>query len=403
MSNMNLDPSAAGPVVGPSVAGMVEASVMDQPVGRRPILGIALASVVGYLTSCARGETTPDAAPTAGPSTPAPTTSQTAEALPPITAPDLSRLQSHNGVVHGVAAMEQRAGRGIFAGVMEFFNLPASGQGRNEAMDWQPAALRQVAEARFDRPPVVILEPDDPSLANMRNLEAAIDAYAAAMKANGVTAAQLGTVVLSPEAIVGRLSGSNPGAFVQGVDIQRAALERHFPGVETTILIDTAPQERPALVAALRRQPLAAPLRSVGIQAYGNGARIPFDADGKPDISRYLTADAVEEIARAAGTNTVWLNTGIIREDTNSYALGTYTLEERVAMAHAVADVVAELQRRGITVEQLTLFAENKLQKPAERPEGRDFSFHPGDEPVLTQLHDRLRALNVPMVGFDTR
>ena len=313
--------------------------------------------------------------------------------------PDPTRLDSDNEIVRGIGGMEERAGRKIFDGLMTFFEVPADQKALTDAMSWHPAALQQTEAAGLGN--VVILEPADPSLTNLEVAQTRTDIYFAEMKKQGVTDKQLGRVVVAPEPIVGGLAGSTAGTFIESVNMYRSSLAEHFPEAESTILIDTAPEERTVLVEALRSKKLDTPLETVGVQAYGNAARIPFDAEGKPDISRYLTVDAVLEIAEAAGTDRVWINTGIPRKDINSYSRGDYTVDQRTAIANAVADVVQQVQNRGLTVDNLVLFAENKLHKPEDDPEGRDFSFHPGDEEALVTFADRLKALGVPLIGFD--
>lgn len=367
------------------------------PIDRRLLLQVALmsgsAAIAPWLAACGNGsESDPR---------PIDQATTTAATLSPPEAPDPTRKASYNEIVRGLGGIEERCGRAIFAAPMVFFDIPATNSELQEYMEWHPGTLTQIEEAGFNRGPIVVLEPTDASLSNLGVARAKTTAWAAAMSKHGIRPEQLGRVVIEPEPIVGGLAGSNPDRFVASVKNYHTALTESLPGTETTILIDTAPEEHRRLIAMLHEQRRNLPIASVGVQAFANAAPIPFNVNGRPDLSRYLTADTIIEIADAAATETVWLNTGIIRKDQNIYSRGSYSTTQREAIANALADVVHEVRTRGVNLDSVVLFAEDKLQKPAKKPERRDFSFHHGDEQVLITLHDRLRAMGVSLFGFD--
>lgn len=305
-----------------------------------------------------------------------------------------NRLTSSNEVVRGLSELESRCNRQLFSGAMEFFAIPATPGALADATSWQPNGLGQLREAELK--PTVILEPSE--TLSFNNVGAwPLDLYFDAMRHQGVTDQAWGRVAIAPEFIVGEWQGNAPQNFKPSIKRIAESLHRSFPEAQATVLLDTDPAEMNALLPQLeaKTDTLASyGIESVGVQAFANGAPIPFGTDGRADISSFLSVETLQKIAETTEIKKLWINTGITKEDSN---LGvSYTVDQRVAVAHAIADVVEETIQRGLIVEDLMVFAQNKLGEG----EGRDFSFPTGHEPALTALADRLTALNVPLGGF---
>lgn len=377
---------------------------------RAGAVSVSALLAVSLLSACGDDERAP-VAPTTAAATPEATTEDTETTPSPeptettgfprpelTTLDESERIESDNEVIRGVNDLEVRSGLKMFnAGAMEFFEIPNNRESRATALDWHPAALAQFADAGYK--PTTIMEPGVTfkEKGNVMRL----DAYLNSMQEAGVSAEDWGRVVVTPEYIVGDWAANDPEDYVRITNAQLKSFHEHFPGVETTLLIDTADMESKPLIAAIKNSPVA--LRkdlydSVGIQAYANSERIQFDDEGKADISNVLSLDHIRKIAQATGKKKIWINTGIVKQDAG---LGVeYSVQERMAMADAVADVVAEAQDAGYDVTDVMLFAEDKLNNGSS--EGRDFSISEGEEHIALWLHKRLRDLDVKLSGFAT-
>jgi hypothetical protein len=292
--------------------------------------------------------------------------------------------------------LEERCGKNeIFTGAMQFLPIPVSKGELDDMVSWIPGSLSATEGAGLRS--TIILEPNIEHSTYDKVEDWPLDSYFKALQEHGVTDQQLGRVVVAPEFIVGGWKGNQPENFMPSVEHITTSLLNTFPNARPTILIDTDSDELDAILPAIKQSEKSLAdfgIKSVGVQAFANAAEIPFDDKGVADISHFLSADIVEKIAKSTNTKEVWLNTGITRQDKS---LGVkYTLEQRIAIADAIADVIKELQQRGIKVDGLNIFAENKLKED----EKRDFSLHPGDEQVLIRLANRMRELDVPLSGF---
>jgi hypothetical protein len=122
-------------------------------------------------------------------------------------------------------------------------------------------------------------------------------------------------------------------------------------------------------------------------------------------VSGFLSAGKIKEVLHALRgvgdeQKPMWLNTGITREDAN---LGVkYNRKQRLAIAAAIAEVVDELRGDGVEILTVNLFAENKLngKHASDNAERRDFSFHPGDEEIVTSFAAKMKNFGIPLSGF---
>jgi hypothetical protein len=346
------------------------------------------------LSACGDGSTnqsvgqSPDATPT---------THTQAEPAATSTAPAEALVKNPNQQVEGAGKLEDLSDV-KFWGVMQFFTVSES-----DAQQWQALALQQTVAA--DLHPISIIGTDGLNLASIdeRQVHGYFDTLLSTyLNEPGMSTDLLGPIVVCPEFIAG-YSG-NPNDYANDLNKFLRALKRANRSAPSSNMIDMSSYEVDNLLPTLPDvdQDL---LDSVGIQALANGRVIPIARNGdeyKANVKGFFDAKKIMEVDEALGKKPIWINTAIIRQDANPGVDASYTVEERVAIAEAIADEIAELTANNVEIIAVNLFAENKLDGvyPQYNSEKRDFSFHPGDEEVLIVFAKRLRALGVPLSVF---
>lgn len=340
--------------------------------------------------------TTPSTTPEPVPTTP--TSEAAGDKLPDATPGSIESLEhSYSENVRGIGDLEKRSGnKKLFTGLMEFLDMSPS-----DATSWEGDALEQAIQAQLR--PLSIIQPVDAQgtkldLDHSARLEPQLKEYTRALFGRlnqlGVNPTSLGPIVLCPEFIVG--FGGKAANYVDYLNMFITNFHTIAPNAPLSNMIDLAEADAllPSLPKVLKNQ-----LQTVGIQAFANAAPIPFDKKGNADVSGFLSATKIKQIARVFGNKPLWLNTGITREDAN---LGVrYSLEQRQAVGKAIAGEIAGLKRDGVQIEIVNLFAQNKLNgRLGDNSEKRDFSFHPGDEAIVTDFALALQKLDVKLFGF---
>lgn len=387
-----------------STPDLVPAESEIDPIKRALVMFLGTTLVIGA-TGCAssfvgdnqKTPRTATAKPKASTSS-SPNTSERWEPLPEESPTVLEKSSSENVV--GLGYLEEQCNwPGMFDGVMQIVDVSVT-----DAEQWQTAALSQSVQAGLR--PLIIVEPTGLDLENLEPDSGKIDAYFEALLPGtiqgGVNIKDLGPIALCPEFNAG-FSG-NPAYYARDLNLFIGSVKRVAENAPISNMIDLS--EADLLMPYLERVD-AESLTSVGIQAFANGEIIHFDDQGRADISGYLSASKIKGILDAlkgpdGQRKPMWINTGIIREDAN---LGiTYTLEQRMAIAMAVAEVVKELKSDGVDILTFSLFMENKLNgshgAEGDNSERRDFSFHVGDERILLSFAKQIKRLGVPLSGF---
>ena len=305
-----------------------------------------------------------------------------------------SLKRSPNEFVQAVGDLDASSGDlNMFSGVMQFFDVSVAD------VPEQAKSLKQVVAKELL--PTSILDIEGLNLSDPSVDKPIIGKYFEALSRNlaekNVEQKNLGPFVLCPEFVVG--FGGKPEDYASYLNLFLEEAQANVPGIPRSNMIDL--EEAKALMPTLKNVNLQL-LNSVGIQAFADGLVIPFN-NGKADVSEFLTAAKVRPVIKALGNKPMWLNTGIIREDATAGPNGTkYSVDQRLSIAKGIADVVADLKSSGVLIDSVCIFAENKLdgRYPSLNSEKRDFSFHPGDEIILTTFAARMQAIGVKLSGY---
>ncbi len=299
-------------------------------------------------------------------------------------------IESPDEVVAGLGDLEARVGdETIFSGAMQFLDVSIEG-----ASSWQATEIAETTKAKLFSLNVVELDGlnlTDPA-SEQKLVHEYFETLFGELDIKGVN--RPGTFVLAPEFIAG--FNGNPSDYAANLNMFLREIDG-VASVTTSNMIDTS--EVGALLPQLGEVDTNR-LDNVGFQAFANSQRITFDKHGKADISGYLNPQEIEEVMARLGRKPVWLNTGFIRQDAN---LGvSYSLNERLAIADATADVIGELKASNLKVAYVNIFAENKLngRDRSANKEGRDFSFHSGDEEILASFSNRMENMGVKLSGY---
>ena len=283
----------------------------------------------------------------------------------------------------------------IFRGVMQFFDVSAQ-----EATSWEVASLMEAVDAKLFT--LSILDPYNLDLTQPQTEQPVINQYLSTLfgdlELQSIDPKDVGPFVLCPEFVVG--FGGQPSEYADYLNLFLEEINLVAPTAHTSNMIDLNETEDLVPLLGSVNQEL---LDSVGIQAFADSDIITFDKRGRADISGYITTAQIKDIVGALGNKPMWLNTGIIRKDKTLGENGIYySLKQRVAIAEALANTILDLKNDGINVFAVNLFAENKLngRVPSLNSEKRDFSFHPGDEKILTTFAKRMKTLGVEMSGY---
>jgi hypothetical protein len=304
-------------------------------------------------------------------------------------------LESSDESIQGIGDLEMRCNNpGLFGGVLHDFIVS-----NDQANDWQISALSESVAAKLL--PITSLDLDNldiskPAEAYRLTVRAYFDTLFKGLAGNTVLPDQLGPLTVVPEFIAG--FNGNAEDFPSYLDMFLSELHDIAPTAPASTMIDLS--DAAALVPTLGRVQHADYLQSVGLQAFSNDVLTAFRSDGSADISSFLDIPTALSILKGFGNKPVWLNTGIVKHDANKDVGNiTYTTKQRIAVADAIGNFVAELIQQGAKVEIVNIFAENKLngKEADENDEGRDFSFHPGEEVILLTLATKLQALGVKL------
>ena len=312
-------------------------------------------------------------------------------------APNQALIGNTDEVLSGLGRLENSSSAQLFGGAMQFFTMPTSLKEIGSSSDsWNPASV--ALESKAGVKSLVVFEPA--SGQNVHELAGSkynivTEAYYKYLAASGITDAQLGNVVLMPELIEGGWTGADPNDFAAIINHQAALFHQTFPNGSATTMIDLQPKESGALLGQLQNIQKNA-LASIGVQAFPNGNKISFtqDAKGKliADVSSYMDPAIITSISKHAGNLPVWINTGIPESD----GAIKYTTQQRVAIAHAISNVMITVKGQGVKVQFLNLFAQDK-----RKTEGSNFDFTPESaKVVLPLLAKECKSLNVELYGF---
>lgn len=274
--------------------------------------------------------------------------------------------------------------------------------------------------AKFDITPLVYMEPDTADGVNLDlgkyqagAYNAALDAYFATLKSNGITNSMMGTWVLIPEGNIPGWGSVNPVTFAADVTITAHSQKKYFPESKSTILLDSESYPSASswsngtyssLVPYVQSIPKGL-INSFGLEGFPWAPPANQQGPLQYDPKVYLRIDLAAQAARALDVKSIWLNTGTFHQMYAGNAAETVTMtpgQRQTILSGVIAQAVA-LKQQGFTV-AVHLFAQNK----ANTSEGTDWSYwqtNPGDtadtDVLMTFVRD-LHAANVSLWLFDT-
>jgi hypothetical protein len=310
-----------------------------------------------------------------------------------------------------VAALEKKTGYRIESNML-FAGMPRNPEEATAQADEMAARLKEYANRGVK--PVVVMEPtyaDGAKLIDTKKISDAkhqeqfhqtMDVYFGELRTNpaGLTDEQMGTWVPFPEPNIPEWAGGNtdPGVFKKNFTVVSQNLKAHFRDAKASVMLDSATYanndwNNPDYGSeALKRYVSGIPeglIDSVGFQGF------PFSKNDNPNT--FLNAQPAAELAEAAHTKNIWLNTGsygsIYNEQTKKREAAD-TLQRAETLV-AESKTAATLQQAGFNV-SVNIFA-----APASSPDAPDWSYKtPMDQSVLSGTLNAASAAGIPVSVF---
>lgn len=284
--------------------------------------------------------------------------------------------------------------------------------------DASDVATKLKEYARFGVKPLVFMEPDTDSgsILDLKQYQAgaydaALDAYFAAIKADGITDGMMGMWVAFPEGNLPVWNNTNPVTYAANVTKVIQLQKKYFPASQAAILLDseTYPSgtswsngQYVSLLPYVQKLPKGL-VDSFGLQGFP-WAPPAGQAGAVYSPQTYLRVNFAAEAARALGISSVWLNTGSFSQMyTNSNHNVTVSSAQRQVMLNGVLAQANVLKAQGFTV-AIHLFAQDK----SNTPEAINWSYWkaaPGSDAntaVFTTFAHEAAVNKIPLWLFDT-
>lgn len=350
-----------------------------------------------------------------GATTASSTRSQDCSAAPAAHA-NLASAQSSQ--LRKLAEYEQVCGAAIVSRSMFFTATPKdTAEAQSYAADVS-ATLHDYAH--YGIAPLVILEPNTSSgpvnFKDYRNgaYDQALDAYFAALKASGITDAQMGMWVSFPEANIPEWGTTDPNDFAANVTKTIQFQKKYFAGSLASVMLDskTYPSgtswDNGSYASLLPYvQPIPHGLvDSFGLQGFPWTPPANQGGPASTDPAEYLSAAQAAEAARSLGVHNVWFNTGTFGRAYTNDASQTVSLSpaQRQAMLDGITAQAKALQAQGFAA-AVHLFAQDK----SATSEAIDWAYWPKGQaatspatPVFKIFTHDLQAAGIPLWLFDT-
>lgn len=317
-----------------------------------------------------------------------------------------------------LAQYEQVCGSGIVEKVSFFVSTPTT---IVEAHEYARGVAIQLREfAAYGISPVIFFEPTTSNgLADMQKYreggyDAALNAYFATLKADGITDVMMGTWVPLPEGNLPIWDSVKPDDFVACVTKAISYQKKHFPNSSASILLDTDTYDTSGSwvggqAVSLLPYVIGIPdglIDSFGLQGLPWSAPANKGGATNGTVRQYLRTELAAEAARAIGVEMIWLNTGTfsVKYPNEPDQRIAVTAAQRQEQLLGVIDAVKSLQSLNFAV-AVHLFAEDK----STTDEAADWSYWPNGKAatssstIVFQTFVRdLRAADVPLWLSDT-
>jgi hypothetical protein len=276
--------------------------------------------------------------------------------------------------------------------VMTFEGMPTSTAEANATAAQMAAKLKDFA-AHGVRPLVMVEPTDYATNVQLDFAQVAAGAYTpylgqyfAALKATGVTDAQMGIWNPFPEANLPYWSNNQPQYFAPDVNLFVATMRTYFPTAQASIMLNSATYQTTDFnwqngdyesLLPFVKGITPHSIQYAGLEGFpwlppagGNGPIL--------NAAEFLNPSIISETADYLGTKNIWFNTGTFSEkyalDPSQVAYMTPSVRKEVLVT---VDTQAQiLQRQGYSV-SVNLFAQDKSKASEET----DWSYWPGNDP----------------------
>ncbi len=303
--------------------------------------------------------------------------------------------------------------------IMIFVGMPLSEQ------DAQTEA-KQVADtlktfAKYHIRPLVMAEPTDYTTNNNVDMgEFAQGTYIGyletmltAMHDQGITDSQMGIWNPFPEANLPYWKNNLAQYFAPDVNLYITTLKKHFPGAQTSIMLNTATYEptdfnwQNGNYTTLLPYVKGITPHTIDYAGLEGFPWVPPQGGSGPilNAAEFLNPSIISEAANYLGTKNIWLNTGTFSE---KYALDPAQIayvsaQQRQAILTTINQQALTLQKQGYTV-AINMFAEDK-SKASEETNWSYWSanapFSSLSTPVLTSFIAELNQQHIAFWLFD--
>lgn len=356
--------------------------------------------------------------------------SPAAQALPPATGPVATSLRlstcplfplatlglagAHSPELRKLAQYEQLCNGAFVARDSFFVSTPTTVLEAQSAAASLATILKEYAA--YNVKPLVFIEPDTNNGTNIDlnayrsgAYDAALDAYFAGLKANGITDSMMGMWVALPEGNIPVWTSVDPATFVADVTKTLQFQKKYFPASQAAILLDSESYSSGAswgnghyvsLLPYIQGIPKGL-VDSFGIQGFpwappaNQGGAVAYDPRS------YLRIDFAAEAARALGITNIWFNTGTFNQMyTTSQGAQTVSVTpaQRQVMLDGVLAQAKNLKAQGFSV-AIHLFAENK-SKTTEAIDWSYWANTPGSDQNTAVLTTFVHDATVAQVSF---
>ena len=321
---------------------------------------------------------------------------------------------SSSSQLRALAVFESVCGAGVSKTASFFAPTPTNAQQAKSYANDIVAQLRAFSANGIS--PVIFLEPTaEGNILDFNQYAAgaftpALDSYFAAIRAAGITDAQMGLWVSFPEGNIPVWNNVDAATFNTNVSITMSAMKRIFPGAKGGLLLDsmTYPSGTSwsggryvSLLPYVRNIP-GGLIDSVGLQGFPWSPPATEGGPALTDPKVYLQINEAEEAARTLGVNEVWMNTGSFSttySGSPTRRVSKSPADRQKQLDGAVQQAIV-LRQKGFST-AIHLFAENK----AATAEGIDWSYWQNAEhtAVFKSFTHDAQAAGVPIWIFDAK
>jgi hypothetical protein len=266
-------------------------------------------------------------------------------------------------------------GNAVAGRVSFFVGTPkTAAQAKSEAQ-WVASVLNEIGKQGLGA--VVFMEPSfegqtlDAKQYQAGAYDAALDAYFAAIKANGVSDTRMGIWVPFPEANIPVWGSTDPATYIANVSRTVKAQKKYFPGSKAAVLLDSKSYPSgtsweggayKSLLPYIANMPKGL-IDSFGLQGFAWPPQ--YGEPAQLDPATFLPVNHAVEAAAALGVKDIWFNTGSYGRAArqNPAKPDVLTQPARQKVMDGIIAQAKVAQQKGYNV-SIHLFAEDKFATP---------------------------------------